>query len=320
MHLHADGAISPENARALAELQNIEIPESEEELLNLLRVSDDCKDLNEFLEKFDFPCSLLMTYEGVKMAFANLTQELKDQGVMYAELRYAPQLCTAEGFDQDAVVKASIEGINSVDGIDTQLILCCMRGADDALNIENIDVAKKYLGQGVCAVDLAGAEGLFPTEDYKEVFAHATEIGVPFVLHAGEADGPKSVYDAIEMGAVRIGHGIRSAEDSELVKLIAEKQIPLEYCPTSNVKTGIFNSIEEAPYKELVDAGVLFTINTDDPSVEGTTIKEEYKALIEAFDLTKQDVKQLLINAVKVSFADDATKTKMLEKIEFEIQ
>ena len=320
LHLHADGALSPENVRELAALQNIEIPESEEELLDLLRVSDDCKDLNEFLEKFAFPCSLLKTYDGAKTAFSNLARELKDQGVMYAELRIAPQKCTSEGFDQEAVVQACIEGMNSIEGIKCQLILCCMRGADKKLNIESIDVAKKYLGKGVCAADLAGAEGLFPTEDYADIFEYANKIGVPFVIHAGEAAGPDSVRCAINFGAKRIGHGIRSIEDMELVKMLAEKQIPLEYCPTSNVKTGLFNSIGEEPFEQLKNAGVYLTINTDDPSVEGTTIKEEYKSMVKYFSLTKQDIKQLLINAVNASFADDATKTEMLNKVKMELE
>lgn len=320
LHIHADGAISLNNARELASLQNIDIPKSDEELSKLLRVSDDCKDLNEFLEKLDFPCSLMKSYDGVKMAFTNLAEELKEQGVMYTEIRFAPQLCTSEGFDQDAVVRASIEGINMIDGIDIQLILCCMRGGEKKTNIETIDITKKYLGKGVCAADLAGAEGLYPTSDYTDIFEYASSINVPFVIHAGEADGPNSVYCAIDLGAKRIGHGIRSVEDPELVKLLVEKKIPLEYCPTSNVKTGIFNSIKDEPYKELKEQGVIITVNSDDPSVEGTTIKEEYKALVKNFGLTKEDIKEHLINAVNVSFADEALKAKMLEKIESEIK
>lgn len=319
LHLHADGAISPENARALAALQNMDIPPSDQELRNLLRISDDCKSLNEFLEKFDFPCSLLKTYDGVKTAFANLARELKKQGVMYAEVRYAPQLCTGKGFDQDDVVKASLEGMNSVRGIDIQIILCCMRGVGKEINMETIDAAKRALGKGVCAVDLAGAEGIYPTGDYADIFEYASGLGVPFVIHAGEADGPESVYRAIGFGAKRIGHGIRSTEDPNLVKLLAEKQIPLEYCPSSNVKTGIFDRISEEPFLKLKEAGVFITVNTDDPSVIGTTIKEEYKALIRNFKLTKEDIKQLLMNAAVASFADEKTKAKMYRKIEEEI-
>lgn len=315
LHLHADGALSVKNVRELAALQKIEIPASEEELLDLLRVSDDCKDLNTFLEKFAFPCSLLRTYGGTKTAFSNLVRELREEGLMYAELRIAPQKCTSPGFDQEAVVKASLEGINSVTGIKCQLILCCMRGADRSLNIETIDIAKKYLGKGVCSIDLAGAEALFPTVDYRDLFEYAGSIGVPFIIHAGEADGPKSVRDAIEFGARRIGHGIRSIEDPEVVKLLSETKIPLEYCPTSNIRTGIYNDISESPFMELKNKGVYFTINTDDPSVEGITLKEEYKRLADCFNLTDEDIKELLINSVNASFADDLLKAEMVDRI-----
>ena len=317
LHLHLDGAISVESAKELAKLQGIAIPESDEELLKLLRVSEDCHNLNEFLEKFDFPCSLIQTFEGVRKATSNLLNELKTQGVMYAEIRFAPQLCTNQGMTQNEVVQAAIEGINDVDGIVAQLILCCMRGeGNDDANIENINVAAKYLGKGVCAADLAGAEALFTTDKYANLFAYAKEKGVPFTLHAGEADGPESVREAIDYGASRIGHGVRSIEDPKLVKLLAEKKIPLEICPNSNVCTVTYPNIEDVPLRQLMEAGVIVTINTDDPSVVGTDINKEFNDSIKAFNLTKDEVKQLLINSVNAAFVDDATKLKLLEQIE----
>lgn len=317
LHLHLDGAISVESAKDLAKLQGVAIPESDEELLKMLRVSEDCHNLNEFLEKFDFPCSLIQTYEGVRRATSNLLNELKAQGVMYAEIRFAPQLCTNQGMTQDEVVQAAIEGINDVDGIIAQLILCCMRGeGNDDANIENINVAAKYLGKGVCAADLAGAEALFTTDKYANLFAYAKEKGVPFTLHAGEADGPESVREAIDYGASRIGHGVRSIEDPKLVKLLAEKKIPLEICPNSNVCTAIYPNIEDVPVRQLMEAGIIVTINTDDPSVVGTDINKEFNDSIKAFNLTKDEVKQLLINSVNSAFTDDVTKLKLLEQIE----
>ena len=321
LHLHLDGAISVESAKDLAALQGIAIPESEKELVKMLRVSEDCRNLNEFLEKFDFPCSLLQTHEGVRMATSNLLNELKAQGVMYAELRFAPQLCTNQGMTQDEVVQAAIEGLNDVDGIIAQLILCCMRGeGNDEANFENIDVAARYLGKGVCAADLAGAEALFTTDKYADLFAYAREKGVPFTLHAGEADGPESVREAIGYGASRIGHGVRSIEDPELVKLLAEKKIPLEICPNSNVCTVTYPNIEAVPVRQLMEAGVIITINTDDPSVVGTDINKELNDSIKAFNLTKDEVKQLLINSVNSAFADEVTKVKLLEKIDKELK
>ena len=134
-------------------------------------------------------------------------------------------------------------------GIKAQLILCCMRGADnDELNNETIRMAKKYLGQGVCAADLAGAEALFPTSKYRELFAYAKELGVPFTIHAGEADGVESMRLAIEYGAQRIGHGIRSWNDNDMKALLIQKDICLTLCPSSNLQTkAIVDGVANSP-------------------------------------------------------------------------
>lgn len=191
LHLHLDGALSLESVKELATIQEIEIPNSDEEILHRIRVSKDCQSLNEFLKKFTFPCSLLQTEIGIKTAMQNLLKELKEQGLMYAEIRFAPQKSTEKGLTQEQVVKAAIEGMKNAP-IMCHLILCCMRGADNEQeNMETVKVASKYLGKGVCAVDLAGAEALFPTSGFSEPFAFAKKKNIPFTIHAGEADGDR---------------------------------------------------------------------------------------------------------------------------------
>ena len=162
--LHLDGVISLSSARQLARMQGFAIPESEEELKRLMQVSDDCKDLNEFLEKFAFPCSLLQTPEGQDTATFNLCEELRAQGLIYAEIRFAPSLSCEKGMTQKDAVKAALEGMNR-SSFRANLILCCMRGNDAATNAETIRLTKNYLGKGVCAANLAGAEALYPNKD-----------------------------------------------------------------------------------------------------------------------------------------------------------
>lgn len=315
LHLHLDGAISLESAKQLAKMQGIEIPTSDEELLKKMRVSKDCSDLNEFLEMFEFPCSLLQTKVGIKQAMLNLLTELKAQGLMYSEIRFAPQKSTDKGLTQDEVVAAALEGINE-SGCNAGLILCCMRGSDNHNeNIETVLVAEKYLGKGVVAVDLAGAEALFPTENFEDLFVLAKEKDIPFTIHAGEACGPESIKKALEFGALRIGHGVHAIEDEDLVKELAEKQIPLELCPTSNVCTAIFNNIAEWPLKKLLDSGMCITINTDDPSIEGVSLRDEFNKLIDAFGIGEREIKQMLVNSAKASFASDNLKQEMINKI-----
>lgn len=316
LHLHLDGSLSVKSVKELAAMQNIEIPENEEELLKLLRVNEDCKDLTEYLEKFAFPGKLLQTKEALALSVYNLQEELKEQGLIHAEIRFAPQLHTHNGLSQREVVEAAVEGLERSD-FSAQLILCCMRGnGNREENLETVRLTKDFLGKGVCALDIAGAEALFPTKDFEDLFALARELEIPFTIHAGEADGPESVYKALEYGTKRLGHGVRSLEDPALIEKIAKEGITLELCPTSNIHTCIFPSIEEYPLRKLMEAKVRVTINTDNMTVSGTNLDNEMKKLIAAFNLTDDEIKDIARNSVRACFASEETKAALLEKIE----
>lgn len=316
LHLHLDGSLSVESVRELAKMQGIPVPQEDQELLKLLQVSPECKSLNEYLEKFDFPCSLLQTPEAIAKSVSNLERELKEHGLLYAEIRFAPQLHTLKGLSQDEVVRAAIEGLEESD-FQANLILCCMRGADNRQeNFETVEVAAKYLGKGVCAVDLAGAEALFATSDYEDLFCYAQKLGVPYTIHAGEADGIGSVYTALKLGTKRLGHGVRSIEDPELVKYLAQEGITLELCPTSNLNTCIFTRIEDYPLVKFLDAGVKATINTDNMTVSGVTLQSELEKVIRTFSLTKAQLRLLARNAVDASFASENVKQWLNSEIE----
>ena len=316
LHLHLDGSLSMESVRELAAMQNIEIPEDDEELKKLLTVSEGCRDLNEYLEKFDFPCSLLQSEEALTKAVENLCGELEEQGVIYAEIRFAPQKHCEKGLTQDQVVAAAAEGLRR-SNLDGGLILCCMRGDDNhAENMETVETAARYLGQGVCAVDLAGAEALFPTENFRDLFARAEELGVPFTVHAGEADGPESVRTALSFGAKRLGHGVRSTEDEALLSELAESGVTLELCPTSNLNTAIYADMADYPLRKLMETGVRVTVNTDNMSVSGTTVAEEYFRLIDALGLTKDELHTLLLNAANAAFTDEDTRSELISTID----
>ena len=316
LHLHLDGSLSVKSVKELAALQNIEIPENEEELLKLLRINDDCKDLTEYLEKFAFPGMLLQTKEAVALSVYNLQEELKEQGLIHAEIRFAPQLHTHKGLSQREVIEAAIEGLDRSD-FSAGLILCCMRGNDNhEENLETVRLAKDYLGKGVVCVDIAGAEALFPTENFGDLFALAKELEIPYTIHAGEADGPKSVYKALEFGTKRLGHGVRSLEDPALIEKIVSEGITLELCPTSNIHTCMFPSIEEYPLRKLMEAGVKVTINTDNMTVSNINLAKEFGKLISAFNLTDEEIKGFARNSVNACFADEETKKVLLEKID----
>lgn len=311
LHLHLDGSLSLDMVRKLSKMQNIPIPEDDEDLKKLLVCPLNCEDLNQYLQCFDFPLQLLQTKEALTESVRMLIKELKAENTIYSEIRFAPQLHCTKGLSQAEVVEAAIAGLEE----NVNLILCCMRGADNGeQNIETIRLAKQYLGKGVVAVDLAGAEGLYPTWNYKELFAFAKELQVPYTIHAGEAAGADSVRCAIEYKAARIGHGVRSYEDSEVMDMLKKEGIMLELCPTSNLDTKVFNTFEDYPIGVYLDAGIPICINTDNRTVSHTTIRKEYEKIADTFNLTKEDVNNMLITACKHSFADEICKAEILKK------
>ena len=240
LHAHLDGCITTEIARKLAALQQITLPAAtDEELLSLLSVPDTCENLNDFLKCFDLPLSLLQTEEALEEAVYLILSEMKEDGVIYAELRFAPQLHIQKEMTQETAIHAALRGLKRAP-IPGNLILCCMRGdLNQKENLETLELAKKYLVEdgGVVAIDLAGAEALFPTENYEALFAKAREYQIPFTIHAGEAGNAEDVKTAVHMGAVRIGHGVKIAGNKEVIQLVKDKGIFLEMCPTSNRQT-----------------------------------------------------------------------------------
>lgn len=302
LHLHLDGSLSPAYIIEQAKKQGLTLPAWEEEgLLPYLRAPKDCKNLNEYLEKFDLPCSVLQTEEALTEAVRDLCRRLSEQGLVYAEIRFAPQLHLQKGLTQSQVAAAAIRGLVQTEAFTAKLILCCMRMADnEEANLETIRVAKEYLGKGVVAADLAGAEGLFPTSGFEKVFRLAAEEQVPFTIHAGEAAGADSIRKALEFGARRIGHGVRCLEDESLVTYLREHEIPLEVCPTSNFQTRVVEG--EYPLKKLLEKGLCVTLNTDNMTVSGTTLEQEFYVAKEVLGLSDAEIETLKENAVKAKF------------------
>lgn len=317
LHLHLDGAITLPIAKRLAQLQNQTLPaSSDEKLAQLLCIPKSCEDLNEYLKRFDLPISLLQTKESISEAVFLVSEQLRRENVIYAELRFAPQSFTAGGLTQREVIEAALDGLART-SFCGNLILCAMRvtGLEKA-NEETLRLTKEYLVThgGVVAFDIAGAEGLFPTSDYRELFALAAKLDVPFTIHAGEAAGSDSVRCAIEMGARRIGHGIRSFEDETLIELLKERQIPLEICPTSNRQTHVVADMRDYPLADFVKKNLCVTINTDNPAISSTTIAEEF-AYAQMLGITFEQEQQMLLAAVDAAFTDEVTKQQLKQQL-----
>lgn len=312
-HCHLDGSLSKETVKQLAKMQNIELPENFETLLS---VEDECADLNEYLSKFQFPLSLLQTEEAIETAVKNLCEEFKTNSLLYAEIRFAPQLHLKNGLSQSEVVSAALKGLHS-SSFPANLILSCMRGKDNKEdNLETLRVASENYGNGVCAVDLAGAEGLYPTKDFTYLFEEINRLNLPFTVHCGEAAGPESIQAVLPYNPRRIGHGVRCLENDDVVDEIVKKGIVLELCPTSNLDTKIFDNVKEYPLKKLIDKGVKFSINTDNISVSRTNIEEEYIRMIATFGLDRKDVETICKDTISSAFLGEQEKRNLIKKIE----
>lgn len=302
LHLHLDGSLTPAYVIRQAKKQGMELPVwDEKELVKYMTAPVDCKDLNEYLEKFDLPCSVMQTEDAITDAVRDVCGQMETQGLKYVEIRFAPQLHTKKGLTQRLVTEAAIKGLPDGGALEAKLILCCMRMEDNEKeNMETIRMAKEYLGKGVAAADLAGAEALYPTASFEAVFRKAKESGVPFTIHAGEADGPESIWMALKFGARRIGHGVRCLEDEKLVEYLREHRIPLEVCPTSNFQTKAVKG--EYPLKKMLEKGLCVTLNTDNTTVSGTSLEKEFNLAVNKLGLTEKEVETLKENAEKARF------------------
>lgn len=323
LHLHLDGSLNPKNILTMAKMAGVELPCTDEDIIRTkMMVEPDCTNLGEYLEKFDLPLQLLQTSECIEYAVYELMRDLKEQGLCYAEIRYAPQLHLQKGLTQTEVVEAAIRGRNKGIkdfGIAVNLILCCMRGDQNRTeNMETVIVAEKFLGNGVCAVDLAGNEAAYPTEIFKDVFAVAKEKNIPIIIHAGEAAGPDSIWHALDLGAVRIGHGIHAIEDAELMRVLKERNIYLEMCYSSNLQTKTVDRAEDYPLVKFISDGLAVTLNTDNLTVSNTALKREYAIVQKQFSLSDDMLKAVAYNSVNAAFLTAEEKEDLKKYIDNE--
>lgn len=320
LHLHLDGSLNPASIPKMAEMSGISLPYTEAGLKDALMVAPDCTDLGEYLEKFDLPLRLLQTADCLEYAVYDLIHTLHTQGLCYAEIRFAPQLHTVRGLTQTEVVQAAIRGLEKGTAafqFPAQLILCCMRGANNvAENTETIRIAAENLGSGVCAVDLAGNEAAYPTDRFREIFALARKAEVPIVIHAGEAAGAESIRQAISFGAVRIGHGVHAMEDAALMDILRDRRIYLEMCYSSNLQTKTVNRPSDYPIRLFRNKGIGVTVHTDNMTVSGTTLHREYRLLRERFALSDRELRDLAFCAAEAAFVTEGEKEILRGHIE----
>jgi len=289
LHCHLDGSLSADDVLMLSEMTGVSLPTTDREALFSHLTFSGVGTLNDYLCKFDLPIRVLRNAECMEYAVISLADRLAACGVEYAEIRFAPALHTAGGATMREIVKGAENG-RKKSRIPVEFILCAMRGRDKAENIQVIEIAAEEKDRGVVGVDLAGAEALFPTEGYREVFSVASRLGLNITIHAGEAAGADSVRAALDLGARRIGHGVRAAEDPSLLERIRREGIVLEMCPTSNVQTGAATSIETHPIGRFLEEGLRCAVCSDNMTVSNTDVRRECEKVKRAFPAVKDRV------------------------------
>ena len=309
LHCHLDGSLSQEFVE-----KRLGRPVGKEEL----SVSDDCTSLAEYLEKFDLPGQCLRDEEGLEEAGYDVLRSMKQENVIYSEIRFAPLLSETEDMNCNKVIEAVLRGLERGKkdfGINFGLIVCAMRHHSEEMNWRMIRTAREYLESGVCAADLAGAEASYPMSEFKNLFQNTHEIGMPFTIHAGECGSVQNIIDSVEAGAGRIGHGIAMRGHSNLIKELAGKGIGIEMCPISNLQTKAVAGPEEYPIREFLNGGLKVTVNTDNRTVSGTTMTRELEFIQKMYEIRDEEIYLLMKNAADVAFTNDTIREKLYRTI-----
>lgn len=289
----------------------------EEEVRRNLYVPPECTSLVEYLERFALPTRVLQTEYALELSARELVTRLAGQGLIYTEIRFAPQLHTRGGLSQKQVVEAVLRGAAQAQkdspSIRAGILLCALIGGDG--NAQTLDLARTYLGAGVVGADLAGAEGTVPLETYAPLFEQAAKDGLPFTLHAGECGSAENVRRAVELGAKRIGHGCGAAKSESCMALLRREQITVESCVISNLQTRAVPSLAEHPIRTFFDHGIAVTVNTDNMTCSNTTLAREHRVIESAFGFTDAQFLQMDRNAIRGAFLPEAEKEALYRRL-----
>ena len=312
LHLHLDGSLSIEVVKTLADRIGYDF--GGKDVKGLLSVGENCESLPDYLKCFDLPGMLLQTEDALELASCDLVKRLAGQGLVYAELRFAPQLHKQKGLTQEQAVESVVKGVKKgclETGIYAGVLLCAMVNGSDAENEETMELAKAYLGRGVVGADIAGPEGFVPMEHFEGMFKRVYQAGVPFTIHAGECGDYENVARAVAFGAKRIGHGCAAIQSEDCMRLLEQEKITLEMCVVSNLQTKAVAGIKEHPLKKFFDRGIRVTYNTDNMTVSDTSLEREAELLISELGFREEELKKMNEYAVDGAFVGEEVKCRL---------
>ncbi|MFI0236155.1 adenosine deaminase [Streptomyces sp. NPDC016845] len=321
LHLHIEGTLEPELAFALADRNGISLPYADTEALRKAYLFDD---LQSFLDLYYELMAVLVTEDDFEALADAYLARAAGQGVRHAEIFFDPQAHTARGVDIGTVIEGlgrALDRSEERHGVSTKLIMCFLRDQSAESAMETLQAAKPYLDR-IVGVGLDSAEVGNPASKFREVYEAAGALGLRKVAHAGEEGDPSYIWEALDvLGVERVDHGLRSLEDPELVARLVRDRIPLTLCPLSNVRLRAIDVLEEHPLVALMDAGLLCTVNSDDPAYFGGYVGDTFHAVHEALALDHQRLRELARNSFVASFLDgsaedEARRARYLAEVE----
>jgi adenosine deaminase len=330
LHDHLDGGLRSETIIEIADqIGYTGLPADDPDSLTAwMRRGADRKDLTLYLETFAHTVAVMQTTDAIERVARECAEDLAADGVVYAEVRFAPELHTDRGLSLDAVIEAVLAGF-ATGSTGTELtiraICSAMRHQHNSLDVAQ--AAVRWRDSGVVGFDIAGPEDGYPPDDHLLAFQYCHRENFHITIHAGEAYGPRSIWKALQWcGAERLGHGIRIMEDitrsangepelGRLAHFVRDRRIPLEICPTSNVNTGAVDEIADHPIAELIELRFRVTVNTDNRLMSGVSMTSEMAALTEAFDYGWDRLRWLTVNAMKSSFLPFRERLQIIEQV-----
>ena len=318
LHDHLDGGLRPETIIEIAEeIGYQKLPSYKTtELAKWFEESCDSGSLVRYLETFDHTIAVMQRSEDIVRVARETVIDLADDGVIYAEVRVAPEHFTKKGLTMEEVTEAMLEGYRQGEvktGLKVNTILCGMRQLDKSQEVAEIVV--KYRDKGVVGFDIAGPEKGFPPTLQQDTFDYLKRNEIPFTIHAGEADGPESINLALNAcGASRIGHGVniyQDLPDGKIAKQVLDQQVHLEVCPTSNLQTGVSDTYAHHPIERLFDLGFNLGINTDNRLMSRTSMSHDFSECQKAFGWGAAEFRELTLNAMNSAFIEDKSSYLM---------
>ena len=313
LHLHVQGAIPLD---ALWELIR-KYDDSSVSDPSALRERFAYRDFPQFIQTWVWVRGFMREYDDIRFTTEAFARQLVAQNILYAEVFFSPSDYHENGLETQKIVEAYRTGLERVPEVRVSLIADLVRDFGPEKAAVTLAEVTEVRDLGIVGIGIGRSEHLVPPELFRDVYAHARRAGFRTSAHAGEAAGPESVWGAVrELEVDRIGHATRAVEDPELVDHLAEQRIPLEMCPVSNLRTGVVPSLEEHPVRRFWERGLVGPVNTDDPTMFGTTLAEEYRLLESRLGFSRDEIRSLILQAIESSWLDVDARDALVERFQ----